>query len=75
MYAQTFLLSLAARGYAGIPQTLLGFHADTVREILGVSEQYQLLFGISFGYADPNAPTHHVRMKRIPVNESVTFHD
>ncbi|WP_340608376.1 nitroreductase [Xenorhabdus bharatensis] len=74
MYAQTFLLSLAARGYAGIPQTLLGFHADTVREILGVSEQYQLLFGISFGYADPNALTHSVRMERIPVKESVTFH-
>ncbi|MDX7989240.1 nitroreductase [Xenorhabdus sp. 12] len=75
MYGQTFLLSLAARGYAGIPQTLLGFHADVVREILGVSEQYRLLFGISFGYADSNAPTHHVRMGRISVDESVTIHN
>ncbi|MBD2800498.1 nitroreductase [Xenorhabdus sp. M] len=74
MYGQTFLLSLAARGYAGISQTLLGFHADTVREILGVSEQYRLLFGISFGYADPNALTHHVRMGRISIDESVTIH-
>ncbi|CAM3764504.1 nitroreductase [Xenorhabdus thuongxuanensis] len=75
MYAQTFLLSLTARGYAGIPQTLLGFHADTVRKILNVSGQYRLLFGISFGYADPNALTHHVRMERIPVDESVILHN
>lgn len=75
MYAQTFLLSLTARGYAGIPQTLLGFHADTVRKILNVSEQYRLLFGISFGYADTNALTHHVRMERIPVDESVILHN
>ncbi|MDX7985929.1 nitroreductase [Xenorhabdus sp. 12] len=75
MYAQTFLLSLAARGYAGIAQTLLGFHADVVRQILGVSEQYRLLFGISFGYADPNVPTYHVRMGRVTVDESVRFHN
>lgn len=75
MYGQSFLLSLAARGYAGIPQTLLGFHADTVREILGVPASFRLLFGISFGYADPNAPTYHTRMTKIPVEESVVFHD
>lgn len=74
MYGQTFLLSLAARGYAGIPQTLLGFHADTVREILGVDERYRLLFGISFGYEDVNARANKLRMDRIPVAQSVVFH-
>lgn len=53
MYAQTFLLSLTARGYAGIPQTLLGLFADPIREHLGISDEMKLLFGISFGYADP----------------------
>lgn len=74
MYAQNFLLSLAARGYAGIPQTLLGFHADTVREMLGVSDNYRLLFGISFGYEDVNARANKLRMDRIPVEQSVVFH-
>ncbi len=74
MYAQNFLLSLAARGYAGIPQTLLGFHADTVREMLGVSDNYRLLFGISFGYEDPDARANRLRMDRIPVEQSVVFH-
>lgn len=74
MYAQSFLLSLAARGFAGIPQTLLGFHADLIRAELGVSDDYRLLFGISFGYADTTAPSAGTRMPRIPVSESVVLH-
>lgn len=75
MYAQSFLLSLAARGFAGIPQTLLGFHADATRQILGVPDDYRLLFGISFGYADPDAPSAQVRMWRQSVDDSVTLHN
>lgn len=74
MYGQNFLLSLTARGYAGIPQTLLGMYADTVRQLLGVSEEYRLLFGISFGYADPDAPSHNARMERLSVEDSVIIH-
>jgi nitroreductase len=75
MYAQNFLLSLTARGYAGIPQTLLGFYADTIRKLLGVSSDYKLLFGISFGYEDTNGPSHLVRMDRAPVMDSVVLHE
>ncbi|BDH47665.1 nitroreductase NfnB [Salmonella enterica subsp. enterica serovar Choleraesuis] len=74
MYGQNFLLSLTARGYAGIPQTLLGFHADIVRKTLNVSDQFRLLFGISFGYPDRDARGHNVRMPRIPVEQSVVIH-
>lgn len=75
MYAQTLLLSLAARGLGGIPQTVLGLYADTVRETLGVSHDYKLLFGISFGYPDETAQANSTRMGRTSLAESVTFHD
>ncbi|MFE9728746.1 nitroreductase [Streptomyces sp. NPDC005794] len=75
MYGQNFLLSLAARGLAGIPQTQLGFHADTVRDFLGVPEDLKLLFGISFGIADETTPVNNVRMDRIPLQQSVVLHD
>lgn len=75
MYAQTFLLALEARGLAGIPQTMLGFYADTVRESLGVKEDMKLLFGISFGSADPKGPSSEYRMDRVPLAESVVAHD
>ncbi|BBY18650.1 nitroreductase [Mycolicibacterium litorale] len=75
MYAQTFLLSLTARGFHGIPQTILGMYADVVREVLGVPEELKLLFGISFGTADPAAKVNELRMHRLPMEQSVVFHD
>jgi nitroreductase len=74
MYGQTFLLSLAARGLGGIPQTSLGFFAGTIREVLGIPEHLKMLFGISFGYPDEQAPGNRMWMDRVPVTESVTFH-
>ena len=75
MYAQNFLLSLTARGYAGIPQTLLGFYADTVRKLLGVTDDFRLLCGISFGYEDTEGASHGVKMGRAPVMENVVIHN
>ena len=75
MYGQTFLLSLAARGLGGIPQTSLGFYAGTIREFLGISPDMKMLFGMSFGYPDDDAPGNRMRMGRVPVAESVHFHD
>jgi nitroreductase len=74
MYGQTFLLSLTAHGLAGIPQTSLGFFAGTIREILNVPSELKMLFGISFGYADPNALGNSFKLGRDPVTSNVTFH-
>lgn len=74
MYGQTFLLSLAARGLGGIPQTALGFFAGTIREALGITDQHKMLFGISFGYPDDEAPGNRMWMDRVPITDSVTFH-
>lgn len=74
MYGQSFLLSLTDHGLAGVPQTSLGFFAATIRETLGISEDQKLLFGISFGYADKDAPGSRIEMNRAPISDSVTFH-
>jgi nitroreductase len=75
MYAQNFLLSLTARGLGGIPQTMLGMYADTVREVLGVPAELKLLFGISFGTADLEARENSFRVGRVPLEHSVVLHD
>lgn len=74
MYAQTFLLSLTAHGLGGIPQTILGSYADTVREVLGIDPSQKMLFGMSFGYPDQTAVGSEYRIGKVPVEESVTFH-
>ncbi|WP_204352865.1 nitroreductase [Salinicola peritrichatus] len=75
MYAQTFLLSLAARGYAGVPQAVLGYFADTVRQALGVPDELKLLFGISFGMPDSTHAAFNYREDRIPLEESIVWHE
>ena len=74
MYAQTFLLSLASRGLGGVPQTVLGLYADTVRQTLAISDDLKLLFGISFGFPDDDAPPNRLRMGRDDLGTGVTFH-
>lgn len=74
MYAQTLLLTLVAHGLGGVPQTMLGMFADTVREVLQPNEQYKLLFGISFGYPAQGSISNSFRMTRAAVDECVTFH-
>jgi len=74
MYAQTLLLSLTAHGLGGIPQTMLGFYAETIRKELGIDPSLKLLFGISLGYPDRDHPANQYRINKAPLGESVTFH-
>lgn len=75
MYGQTFLLSLTAHGLGGIPQTMLGFYADTIRQVLGIDPSLKLLFGISFGYPDTTHAANLYRINKARIRESVVFHN
>jgi nitroreductase len=72
-YLQTLLLAMTAYGVASCPQGLLSFYADTARDQLGVDEG-KLLVGISFGYADENAPVNRVTTGRAALEATTTFH-
>jgi nitroreductase len=74
MYGQTFLLSLVAHGLGGVPQTMLGMFADTVRDILRINSKSKFLFGISFGYPNPDSAANKFRMSRSALDQCVTFH-
>lgn len=74
MYAQNLMLAMQSRGLASCPQTILGYDADSVRELLGIDAQMKLLFGISFGYEDTDLPENKIVPDRMPLSESVVFH-
>lgn len=74
MYAQTLMLALNAHGLGSCPQTALSFQADFVRETLGVDASNKLVFGMSFGYPDPDAPANTCTTDRATLSDSVTFH-
>jgi nitroreductase len=74
MYAQTLMLAMTANGLGSCPQTALSFQADFVREVLGVESSNKLLFGISFGHPEQDAPANACVTDRAALGDTVTFH-
>lgn len=74
MYTQTLMLALTAHGLGSCPQTALSFQADFVREQLDIAPVNKLVFGLSFGYPDPEAPANACATDRAAVADAVTFH-
>lgn len=73
MYAQTLMLALTAHGIACVPETCLGMVAGPVRRVLGIDDGQKLLFGIAFGYEDPDHPGNQLRMPRAPLEQTTRF--
>jgi len=74
MYAQNLMLAMRAHGVASCPQTILGYDANSVRSELGIDASMKLLFGISFGYEDPDLPENQIVPQRAELPELVQFH-
>jgi nitroreductase len=74
MYAQTLMLTLTAHGLGSCPQTALSFQADFIRETLGIDASNKLVFGMSFGYPDPDAPANQCLTDRARLVDAVSFH-
>jgi nitroreductase len=74
MYAQTLMLSMVAHGLGSCPQTALSFQADQVRETLGIDASNKLLFGLSFGYLEDEAPVNECHTDRGALSDIVHFH-
>lgn len=73
IYGQTLMLALTAYGIASCPQGLLGFYANTVRDVLGMRDG-KLLFGISFGYSNDAAAVNNIVIPRATLGETTRFH-
>ena len=74
MYAQTLMLTLTAYGLASCPQTALSFQAHIVRGELDIDDNRKLLFGLSFGYPNPEHPSNCCRTEREAIAGVVRFY-
>ena len=75
LLVQNFMLALTARGFGSVPQLVLAFYPDVVREIFNVPADMKLLLGVSFGRPDESAPINRLRQPRAPLSETAFFHD
>lgn len=71
--AQTLALLLAERGIVSCMQGALAMYPAPVRNLLGLSDDVGILFGMSFGYADPDAAANSARTDRVALADAVRF--
>ena len=70
---QTVTLLMVERGIGSIAQGALAQYPDTVREVASIPDENGIVFGMSFGYEDPDALINTVRMPREPLDTITTF--
>ncbi|MBE0614566.1 MAG: nitroreductase [Burkholderiales bacterium] len=73
IYAQTLALLMAERGISSCMQGALGVYPDPARKMFGLSEDTGILFGMSFGYPEDNAPANKARTDRVALDATVQF--
>nr|WP_246864664.1 nitroreductase [Spongiibacter thalassae] len=73
VYAQSLSLLLEENGISSCMQGALGQFPGPVRAMTGMLESEGVLFGMSFGYEDTEAPANAAKTDRAELNDSVHF--
>ena len=72
-FVTAFTLAAQAAGVATIAQAALASYAPMLHRHFGIGEDRIILCGISFGYADPEAPANGFRTERASVADIVDW--
>ena len=73
IYAQSLSLIMQQHGISNCMQGALGQFPDPIRDMFGLPDARGVLFGMSFGYADPDAPANQARTTREDLKTNVQF--
>ena len=73
MWLQTIMLLLRGEGLDSCPQEYMGLYGRTIKDELGLPDDYMLFCGIAIGYRDPDAAVNKFERPRVPLDESVRF--
>lgn len=75
MFIQSVMLMATSKGLATCPQAALAEYPDTVRHILGYSNEFILLAGMAIGYEDKKAIVNSYRTPREEVKTFTKFYE
>ncbi len=75
IFIQSLVLACTNEGLATCIQASLAEYPSIVKQILGVSDQFRLVCGISVGFEDESAPVNQFRTTRIEVDDFVGWHN
>lgn len=74
LWLQSFLLGAEALGLGATPQAALASYGRFFREWFGLGEDRMIVFGVSFGFPDREAPVNGFRTARAGIPDAVRFH-
>ncbi|RLA17116.1 MAG: nitroreductase [Gammaproteobacteria bacterium] len=75
MFLQSVMLAAREHGLGSCPQASTSDYPDLVREKLGVSDQFDLICGLSLGYPDNEQAVNQYRTSREEVDSFTTWCD
>jgi nitroreductase len=75
MFYQSVMLAAREHGLGSCPQASTSDYPDIVRSITGVSDQFDLMCGLSLGYPDDSKPVNQYRTRREDVDSFTTWMD
>lgn len=67
------LTAFEAYGLGAIAQAALAIHSPFLRDYFNLPNNQKIVCGISFGYADPDAPANQLRTSRLEIDQFATF--
>jgi len=70
-----FTLAAQSLGVATIAQAAIAPYAPFIRDFFGLPENRLIVCGISFGYADMDAPANGFRTQRAALDDVVAWHE
>jgi len=73
IFLQTVMLVMFEKGIGCIAQGSLAGYPGPVRAIADIPDQNEIIFGLSFGFEDPDAHINTVRMTRASLDEIASF--
>jgi nitroreductase len=74
LWLQSFLLGAQALGLGAAPQAALASYAPFFRDHFGLAQDRSVVFGVSFGWPDPDAPVNRFRTSRADLDRAVRLH-
>jgi len=74
IYVQTLMLIMTAHGVSCCPQGALAMYPKAIYELAGVPETHGILMGLSFGYAEDEAPINNYDVGREEMATAVSFY-
>lgn len=73
LFVQNVMLAATARGLATCPQVSFARYQTVIARELQLPAGYNVVCGMSLGYADENAAVNHLAMPREPMDKLVTL--